>query len=741
MISEGKIIKEESHVSATKAGGQLRSIKSSFAQFLILAIATCFVQHNSSANGNNPFMVVSAPEILYLAPDSKNVSVLFKVRNTGTEPAQLVLKISDFKSKTTGNNLGTTVRLFDSEKASAQPLADSTNLAVGQEVTVRAEISNVWEAGEAEAKISSGTNELWTFRSIRDRVPFTLKLLDSDVVFQRGSKTYLQIKNDDPMTYVFDWRLRVRGASTTGSNVIVNPNSIVEIPIEPLGDWFEPIGQFIKDDIANASLFLSFHPPSTLDSPNWPRISLASKAKLSRTIPFISELVTLVILFLGAACSLFLNIWVPNQLKKAELKDSMSEVRTRIHRLSNRIESRPRVAADVQLKAIEREMNARAIYSADLPKELENAGKDLDFLKQRIEQLEEIDRLLLQIEEKASEAPTPFLLTADKLIRSSAEVLSGITVCPADLEKSAKLIGEADAWFSSAADQQRLFAQDLAARIKTLVGVFARPAANDTYEDLRVQFQKLLQQLTADNCDPTKILQSRYSELYIISEALDLLRSYVEGGRSTDPDKEKRILSALGAGTCDGLREAQSLIAELRGAPTDEQIKAEIQAKKLDIEINSPVIRQNDTIQLSIHFGDPRFNVPEVRNRLKVHWDFGHDSLSETGWSVAHYFPMAIRYRVAAKFQDSKGVCLKDDNNQEITVSRELSVGAVPKRGIGERSRVELVQLAIVLLIALLGLLAGAREQLAKLDLAPGLIAIFLLGFSADSIKNLLTKK
>jgi hypothetical protein len=34
--------------------------------------------------------------------------------------------------------------------------------------------------------------------------------------------------------------------------------------------------------------------------------------------------------------------------------------------------------------------------------------------------------------------------------------------------------------------------------------------------------------------------------------------------------------------------------------------------------------------------------------------------------------------------------------------------------------------------------LAGAREQLAKLDLIPAAVALFLLGFGADSIKSAL---
>jgi len=37
-------------------------------------------------------------------------------------------------------------------------------------------------------------------------------------------------------------------------------------------------------------------------------------------------------------------------------------------------------------------------------------------------------------------------------------------------------------------------------------------------------------------------------------------------------------------------------------------------------------------------------------------------------------------------------------------------------------------------------LVAGAREQIVKLDILPGMIAVFLAGFGADTIKNLITQ-
>jgi hypothetical protein len=68
-------------------------------------------------------------------------------------------------------------------------------------------------------------------------------------------------------------------------------------------------------------------------------------------------------------------------------------------------------------------------------------------------------------------------------------------------------------------------------------------------------------------------------------------------------------------------------------------------------------------------------------------------------------------------------------------------VSEPPRSGGADRNLAEGVRLGIALVIALIGLLAGAREQLTKLDLIPAAIAVFLLGFGADTIKNLISPK
>ncbi len=53
----------------------------------------------------------------------------------------------------------------------------------------------------------------------------------------------------------------------------------------------------------------------------------------------------------------------------------------------------------------------------------------------------------------------------------------------------------------------------------------------------------------------------------------------------------------------------------------------------------------------------------------------------------------------------------------------------------------ELFRLVLALGLAVLGLVAGAKDQILKLDVVPALIAVFLLGIGADQIKNLISQQ
>jgi hypothetical protein len=88
--------------------------------------------------------------------------------------------------------------------------------------------------------------------------------------------------------------------------------------------------------------------------------------------------------------------------------------------------------------------------------------------------------------------------------------------------------------------------------------------------------------------------------------------------------------------------------------------------------------------------------------------------------------------------EDLEGKPLQDDDKK--LPSLTMRVEPESKPFLGARGKIELVKLAIALVAAAIGLIAGARDQLLKLDAVPGLIAVFAAGFGADTIKNLIKK-
>jgi hypothetical protein len=124
-------------------------------------------------------------------------------------------------------------------------------------------------------------------------------------------------------------------------------------------------------------------------------------------------------------------------------------------------------------------------------------------------------------------------------------------------------------------------------------------------------------------------------------------------------------------------------------------------------------------------------NKPE-KGWLSRFWDY-----------VTHYEALVTKvdtYTVQARFRKPDGLQVLGKDDRIVAITCRVQVRPSKQgEGLGERTWAEGIKLAAALLIAVFSLLTGAQEQIDKLDLLPGLIAVFLLGFSADSIKRLLT--
>ena len=113
----------------------------------------------------------------------------------------------------------------------------------------------------------------------------------------------------------------------------------------------------------------------------------------------------------------------------------------------------------------------------------------------------------------------------------------------------------------------------------------------------------------------------------------------------------------------------------------------------------------------------------------------------ETGWTVQHFFPKPGSYKAKATFQRKDGSLVADQANTVTVIDAEVTVGSDGRAWFGNRTWIEVVRCGIVLVATVLGLLGGAREQLMRLDIAAGLVAVFLIGFGADAVKNILVDR
>jgi hypothetical protein len=159
-------------------------------------------------------------------------------------------------------------------------------------------------------------------------------------------------------------------------------------------------------------------------------------------------------------------------------------------------------------------------------------------------------------------------------------------------------------------------------------------------------------------------------------------------------------------------------------------------------------------------------NTAYARQEWTCRWFFtlGEQTLTEEGWVVTHYFGENDTYKLKIALThnvDGTELAVPDVDpfkgeiklvpearRQLSTVLKFAFQGKFAdarkewKKGRRRSGKtLDYVRLAMALVIALFGLIAGAKDQLLKLDLLPALLAVFMVGFGADQVKNLLTQK
>jgi hypothetical protein len=272
---------------------------------------------------------------------------------------------------------------------------------------------------------------------------------------------------------------------------------------------------------------------------------------------------------------------------------------------------------------------------------------------------------------------------------------------------------------------------------------------------------------------------------------LEQIRDYVnlvEGLASTDDLQTKilahedDLLSYLKRRSYETMYAARLLLRQMEKGHFRDDIEKAIKDREFTIKTDHGTVFPYVPCEFKLQFCSAILDSAPARQEWTCRWTFTiHDKkliiddpkLVEEGWAVTHYFQEGDFYELQITLSHNVDGDQLQVPHVEIFPDGKIHVTPVKRSDLRKaiyailrwnwtdikkewkikykewktkRDRrgaqaLDSVRLAVTLVIALFGLLAGAKEQLLKLDVLPALLAVFMLGFGADQIKNLLTQK
>ena len=625
-----------------------------------------------------------------------------------------------------------------------------------------------------------------------------------EVSFERCEPGSLRLKNDDSITYPVHWELFLGGKTLQGPDVRLPANSSVRLNITPVNAkcftaWRSGV---FKEATQDGVMTLSIPSSTPTDQPYWSVKTIPVQVHFRSSFGqrLLGSVVIFALLVLGGMCSLILSYWVPNRLQRLDLKEQLAVLARKTRDLSSHIDSSLRVLVRVERYLIERLLVSRAGFSPQLASIFTQVTQRSTRLNKQIDQLEQIDTLYDHVAHlHAAHRPPTLVTTIQDTLQKASDLLQQIELQDADFQNSQTLINDARKCVENLGQEDKDFADKLAKRVTTLWSDFdaaaGRIGGRETCKNIRDQLPGLFEVIKDESfTKPESIVPEHYRWIDMNTSKLELIRDYVllyEYSKSRQAElqnQQQKLVQYLSLESREALRRAQLMLQQMREGIYPDNLTQAIQAgdQAVYIDMDPGAASVNQPVRLSVWFRRGDFNGSAACEEFVCVWDFGHDgrsdlgqmqkasnfvreqarravatiqraepaqppqhpeqgkaaNLTEQGRTVSHFFPAAREYTVQVHFEDATtGQAVQDASGQTVILQKPIQVALAQQERLGERTWTEGIRLVIALFAAVIALFAGAWEQLLKLGVGPGLIAVFLLGFGADTIKNLLTPR
>lgn len=745
---------------------------------LLHALAACLVGASllhpvslPAATASGLLTQVQVPVVLTIDPECTTGSVVLQFRNDGSAPVTLAPTASEVMTAA-GKPSGAAIsfqRVSDLSGKGTGPDGPVEPKKIGY---IKADIGDLRQVGTWDIDIRNHDAKIGTFEVARTKANFSVRLdvptPDAPEISLRWRvPKLLAFTNADDRAYKASWRLVIDGKEDAaplpvGSDLVLPASGAGQVIFTPPGGWFS-LNSMLKDRTADGRLTVHAQCTGCAGQACVPPLCAPEKTfkvKVSLAIcspgwqAFWADIFVLVTLLLGAGASFFVNLAVPNYFSRRDFRRQLTDIDARVASLPMALSSRLRVLAGIERKSLEESMRDFSFYSLEFRARIAQLKQSAGQLSSRVDLIQQLGTDRIRFDALRAQGAAPTLVDQienlfEEVIQSlesvglNDKILASANVNVAQIEK------DMDGLPKPGPD----FASQLAARAKLLKKEYAK--SSSTTEKMRKAFPELFAELDGASEDPNEFTPE-FAKWDMILYKLELIRRYVawrDSRQLADAAKleeiEEELTKRLLLFSWEGIDSALRYVREIEQNIFPDGIQTQLSPKCVTIRMDRFAVRQFAPTQFRLEFAYPAYNTAEAQQDWTCIWSFypvpknsenpDKATMEEYGWTVTHYFAEAGSYEAKVRFRRQQlngGDDLDPLKPLPVDVSGTQQDDPRERRHRRNRQWAEAIQVFVAILPALVGLMAGAKDQVLKLDFIPAALAIMVIGFGSDQIKS-----
>jgi hypothetical protein len=565
---------------------------------------------------------------------------------------------------------------------------------------------------------------------------------------------------------------------------------------------------FLKDEIRDGHLTLIMDEGGA-EQQAWGRLQQSDVRVRLRYHPvwgpLISNVILVLILFIGSFTSLFLKLTLPNSRQRLELKEKLDRLGAQVNDLSNNTGQRLIFFLRIQLERTADLLNPKApgggryTFSPDYADRANRCDLLTTRASRHLELLTRLDRsvrAMYGLQYRRLLPPSQFG-AVDERIGKISDITVRVDVTDQDLDRIEALVKEVEDLVQkmdqrNSADflpgvRDRL--NEVKSFLKPLLEQPAGPntvdevvlaaAAKKIRDDCQGPFAclnggpdltaKLSYQAAADLDNDVKKLEIivRYVRLRPNLALTAPLENSVEWIYTS------QLRDKLRTNGWDAIKAMTRLVKEgekgivaqhLRNALTAAPPRASIRPTRRDVTAG-------DYFEFAVQFDDDDLKSAVAREDFKCNWEIDlvpclvpppadsskwrklkyaarkriwRETLWHNGQPYKHEmqnWKVPFTTTVPGKYSVTCAVELNSAEVAKLSLEPDFDIQKRPFTRTGPRLRLELISMAVALAPALLALLTTAQTKIAEAEWYTGVAAVFALGFTVDQLKNLITQR